>query len=220
MFLENFKKWFFPYFCLLFRKIFSMTSFCSSELMKSASECSTGEIIISRIRFSSNEMVKSREDVTNLIRMAKIQKGITWKSVAEKVGRSKEWTTAACLGQMAMTKEQAEKVGEMFDLPESAITWLQAVPQKGTPGIPTDPTTYRLYEVRLHLICFKKLLVMRGFFFFFGFDRKIRAGTENQLKWFRCFWFHKPVGWNNCSLVPVTYLVGHLSVLFSKIFSL
>lgn len=92
-------------------------------------------------------MVKSREDVTNLIRMAKIQKGITWKSVAEKVGRSKEWTTAACLGQMAMTKEQAEKVGEMFDLPESAIAWLQAVPQKGTPGIPTDPTTYRLYEV-------------------------------------------------------------------------
>ncbi|MCP9266327.1 Cyanase [Dirofilaria immitis] len=56
--------------------------------------------------------------------------GITWKSVAEKIGKSKEWTTAACLGQMTMSKKQAEKVAEIFDLPESALSWLQTVPQK------------------------------------------------------------------------------------------
>ncbi|VDN30893.1 unnamed protein product [Gongylonema pulchrum] len=115
-------------------------------------------------------MLRSREDVTNLIRAAKVQKGITWKAVSEKLRASKEWTTAACLGQMAMTKEQAEKVADLFDLPENAIAWLQVVPQKekvadlfdlpenaiawlqvvpqkGISGIPTDPTIYRLYEV-------------------------------------------------------------------------
>ncbi|EJW87562.1 cyanate hydratase, partial [Wuchereria bancrofti] len=61
----------------------------------------------------------------------KVQKGVTWKSVAEKIGKSKEWTTAACLGQMVMSKEQAEKVAEIFDLPESALLWLQTASQKG-----------------------------------------------------------------------------------------
>ncbi|KAL3981739.1 cyanase [Acanthocheilonema viteae] len=91
--------------------------------------------------------MKSREDVTKLILSTKIQKGITWKSVAEKIGKSKEWTTAACLGQMTMTKEQAEKIVEIFDLPESALSWLQTVSQRGTSGISSDPLLYRLHEV-------------------------------------------------------------------------
>ena len=41
-----------------------------------------------------------REDVTDLIAFRKIKKGIKWSEVAKKVGQSKEWTTAACLGQM------------------------------------------------------------------------------------------------------------------------
>ncbi|VDK87967.1 unnamed protein product [Litomosoides sigmodontis] len=93
------------------------------------------------------DMMKSRADVTNLILTTKIQKGITWKSVAEKIGKSKEWTTAACLGQMTMTKEQAEKVAEIFDLPESALSWLQTVSERGAPGISSDPLLYRLHEV-------------------------------------------------------------------------
>uniref|UniRef100_A0AAF5PG78 Cyanate hydratase n=2 Tax=Wuchereria bancrofti TaxID=6293 RepID=A0AAF5PG78_WUCBA len=95
----------------------------------------------------SVEVMKSRQDVTNLILATKVQKGVTWKSVAEKIGKSKEWTTAACLGQMVMSKEQAEKVAEIFDLPESALLWLQTASQKGTPGIPSDPILYRLHEV-------------------------------------------------------------------------
>ncbi len=59
----------------------------------------------------------TRNDVTDLIYSAKVQKGITWSSVAKKVGQSKEWVTAACLGQMTLTKEQAEKVGKIFGLP-------------------------------------------------------------------------------------------------------
>src|SRR4051794_33141849 len=58
-----------------------------------------------------------RQDVTDLITFRRITKGIKWAEVARKVGVSKEWTTAACLGQMQMTKKQAEAVGEIFALP-------------------------------------------------------------------------------------------------------
>jgi cyanate lyase len=72
-----------------------------------------------------------REDVTDLIAFRKIKGGIKWTEVAKKVGQSKEWTTAACLGQMQMTKKQAETVGRIFDLPEEAVLILQTVPYKG-----------------------------------------------------------------------------------------
>jgi cyanate lyase len=90
-----------------------------------------------------------REDVTDLIAFRKLKSGIKWSEVAKKVGASKEWTTAACLGQMQMTKKQAEAVGRLFDLPEEAVLLLQTVPYKGSlpSAVPTDPLIYRLYEL-------------------------------------------------------------------------
>jgi cyanate lyase len=73
----------------------------------------------------------TREDVTDLIYSIKVRRGIKWTDVAKKVGYSKEWVTAACLGQMTLTKEQAEKVGKIFGLPAEAVKLLQAVPYKG-----------------------------------------------------------------------------------------
>jgi len=94
-------------------------------------------------------MIVSREEVTNLIVATKVTQGISWKDVAEKVGQSKEWTTSACLGQMAFDKTQAETVGEIFGLTDEAIAWLQIAPYKGSlpTAIPTDPLIYRWYEV-------------------------------------------------------------------------
>jgi cyanate lyase len=91
----------------------------------------------------------TREDVTDLIYSIKIRKGIKWADVAKKVGQSKEWVTAACLGQMTLTKEQAHKVGKIFGLPDDAVKLLQVVPYKGSlpTAIPTDPLIYRLYEL-------------------------------------------------------------------------
>ncbi len=91
----------------------------------------------------------TREDVTDLIYSAKVQKGIKWADVAKKVGESKEWVTAACLGQMTLTKEQAGKVGKIFGLPAEAVKLLQAVPYKGSlpTAVPTDPLIYRWYEI-------------------------------------------------------------------------
>ena len=90
-----------------------------------------------------------RADVTDLIQFRKLKTGIKWSDVASKVGASKEWTTAACLGQMQMTKKQAETVGKMFDLPEDAVLLLQTVPYKGSlpTAVPTDPLIYRWYEI-------------------------------------------------------------------------
>ena len=57
-----------------------------------------------------------REHVTEMILAAKHRKRIKWADVAGEVGKSKEWVTAGCLGQMTFTKEQAEVVGKLFEL--------------------------------------------------------------------------------------------------------
>ena len=90
-----------------------------------------------------------REDVTDLIAFRKVTMGIRWADVAKKVGQSKEWTTAACLGQMQMTKKQAQTVGKIFGLPADAVLLLQTVPYKGSlpTAVPTDPLIYRWYEI-------------------------------------------------------------------------
>ena len=91
----------------------------------------------------------NRHDVTEMIVAAKIEKGLSWVTVAEAVGASKEWVTAGCLGQMTFTAEQAAVVGRLFDLPPMAIKLLQVVPYKGSlpSQVPTDPLIYRLYEI-------------------------------------------------------------------------
>jgi cyanate lyase len=92
----------------------------------------------------------NRLEVTEKIISTKVSKGIKWEDVAKKVGESKEWTTALCLGQMTATAGAGQGGGQ--DLrPECADEqkWLQVVPYKGslpTP-VPTDPLIYRWYEI-------------------------------------------------------------------------
>ena len=103
----------------------------------------------------------NRMDVTEKIVATKVSKGIKWSDVAEKVGQSKEWVTAACLGQMQMTKEQANAVGKIFGLNAEEKKWLQVVPYKGSlpTAVPTDPLIYRFYElVMVYGTTFKELI--------------------------------------------------------------
>jgi cyanate lyase len=102
-----------------------------------------------------------RNDVTEAIVAARIRKGIKWADVAKKVGLSKEWVTAGCLGQMTFTEEQAKKIGKIFGLPEEAVKLLQVVPYKGSlpTAVPTDPLIYRFYElVNVYGTTFKELI--------------------------------------------------------------
>ena len=91
----------------------------------------------------------NRIEVTEKIITAKVSKGITWESVATKIGLSKEWVTAGCLGQMTFDPTQAAIVGEIFGLDADEQKWLQVVPYKGSlpSAIPTDPLIYRWYEI-------------------------------------------------------------------------
>jgi cyanate lyase len=91
----------------------------------------------------------NRNDITEKIVAAKVSKGITWQSVAERIGQSKGWTTALCLGQMTANDEQARALGEIFGLSVEEQKWLKVVPYKGSlpTSVPTDPLIYRWYEI-------------------------------------------------------------------------
>jgi cyanate lyase len=103
----------------------------------------------------------NRDIVTEKIVTTKVMKKIRWADVAAKVGQSKEWTTAACLGQMTLNAEQAAVVAGIFDLSEDEAAWLQVVPYKGSlpESVPTDPLIYRFYElVNVYGTTFKALI--------------------------------------------------------------
>jgi cyanate lyase len=91
----------------------------------------------------------NRMEVTEKIVSAKVAKGIKWEDVAGRVGQSKEWTTALCLGQMTASAEQAAILGDIFGLTDDECKWLQVVPYKGSlpTAVPTDPLIYRWYEI-------------------------------------------------------------------------
>ncbi|MDQ5896093.1 MAG: cyanase [Pseudomonadota bacterium] len=103
----------------------------------------------------------SRLDVTEKIIATKVAKGLKWADVAREVGLSKEWVTAACLGQMTLDAGQAAVIARLFDLSETEARWLQVVPYKGSlpTSVPTDPLIYRFYElVSVYGTTFKELI--------------------------------------------------------------
>ncbi|MGE8641173.1 MAG: cyanase, partial [Achromobacter sp.] len=103
----------------------------------------------------------SRAEVTELIVTRKLEKKLTWTAIAEAVGQSKEWTTAALLGQMTLTEEQALAAARVLDLPDDAVVQLQVVPYKGSlpTSVPTDPLIYRFYElISVYGTTFKALI--------------------------------------------------------------
>lgn len=103
----------------------------------------------------------TRNEVTELIITQKLKLNLTWKQLADAIGLSKEWTTAALLGQMTLSAEQASTIGSMLQLPPEATTQLQVVPYKGSlpTAVPTDPLIYRFYElISVYGTTFKALI--------------------------------------------------------------
>lgn len=103
----------------------------------------------------------TRDEVTELIVLQKQRKELTWPQLADAIGQSKEWATAALLGQMTLSSTQAKVVGEMLDLPDDAVMQLQVVPYKGSlpTSVPTDPLIYRFYElINVYGTTFKALI--------------------------------------------------------------
>ncbi len=90
-----------------------------------------------------------REEATEIITAERLRQGRTWAQLAEAAGHSQVWTTAALLGQQAMPRNSAERVGAALDLDDEVVAALQRSPSKGSLGdvVPTDPLIYRFYEI-------------------------------------------------------------------------
>lgn len=92
----------------------------------------------------------TRADVTEKILSAKRRKKLSWRTIADEIGgASPVLVTAACLGQMRMTEEQAEKAAKLFGLDEEEGILLTEIPYRGSlpTQVPTDPLIYRFYEL-------------------------------------------------------------------------
>jgi cyanate lyase len=102
-----------------------------------------------------------RAELTEKVLTTKLKKGLTWAQIAKEVGRSPVWTTAALLGQMTMSKEEAQKASKLLGFSDDEMALLQVVPTRGSldSAVPVDPTIYRFYElVQVYGTTWKELI--------------------------------------------------------------
>lgn len=105
----------------------------------------------------------TREELTEKIVAHKMMTGFKWEDVGKAIGKSKEWTCAALLGQLSLTKDEVDAAGNVmginFSPDETAL--LMSVPYRGSlpTQIPTDPLIYRFYEItQVYGSTFKSLI--------------------------------------------------------------
>lgn len=92
----------------------------------------------------------ARENLTHKILDEKRRCGLTWKEIAAAVGPgSPILYTAALLGQMTLTKDEAENAAKLLHLSETEAALLTEPPYRGSLATvpPTDPLIYRFYEL-------------------------------------------------------------------------
>ncbi|MDP5292344.1 cyanase [Oceanimonas sp. CHS3-5] len=91
----------------------------------------------------------ARLALTDRIMAIKGEKDLSYAQLAEGTGLSTTFITAALLGQHPLPAEAAAVVAEKLALDAEATALLQTIPMRGSlePGVPTDPTVYRFYEM-------------------------------------------------------------------------
>jgi cyanate lyase len=92
----------------------------------------------------------TRTELCEKIAAVKREKKLTWQDLAREISSgSPVMTTAALLGQMRLTEEEAERAAAVLDLSAAEAQLLTEIPYRGSlpPGPPTDPLVYRLYEM-------------------------------------------------------------------------
>jgi len=91
-----------------------------------------------------------RSELTEKILDIKREKGWSWKYICEQIGgMSPVLVTGALLGQHKLTKPQAAKAADLFNLSKVEAALLNEVPTRGEGAAmpPTDPLIYRFYEL-------------------------------------------------------------------------
>jgi cyanate lyase len=93
----------------------------------------------------------NRSELTSAILNKKRENKLTWKAIAAKIapGASPIFVTAALLGQMTLTQQQADAAAALFHLSPEQQTLLTEPPYRGSlpAGPPTDPLIYRFHEL-------------------------------------------------------------------------
>jgi cyanate lyase len=91
----------------------------------------------------------TRNETTERVLAAKLEKQLTFLAIAQAVGRHPVWVTAALLGQAAMSADEAQKAASVLGLGADVAISLQEIPSRGSLGsaVPVDPTIYRFYEI-------------------------------------------------------------------------
>ena len=96
------------------------------------------------------ETMMKRADLTEKILDIKRENGWTWKHICGEIGGfSPMLITAALLGQMKLTRPQAQSAAKLFGLSKEEERLLNEVPYRGSIPTwpPTDPLIYRFYEL-------------------------------------------------------------------------
>src|SRR3974390_2903377 len=91
-----------------------------------------------------------RSELTEKILNVKRENGWSDKYIHQQIGGySPVLLVGALLGQMKLTKPQAAKAADLFGLSKAQAALLNEVPMRGAgvPMPPTDPLTYRFYEL-------------------------------------------------------------------------
>jgi cyanate lyase len=104
-----------------------------------------------------------RSALTSIILEKKLANKLTWESIAAEIapGASPLFITAALLGQMTLTADQAAAAARLFDLSPDQQALLTVPPYRGSlpDGPPTDPLIYRFYElIQVYGTTFKELI--------------------------------------------------------------
>jgi cyanate lyase len=91
----------------------------------------------------------NKSAMTATILAAKTAKRLTWESIAAAAGLSEVYATSACLGENALSAEEARRVGELLGLPLEAVYALTTFADKGeaSPAVPKEPLQYRFQEI-------------------------------------------------------------------------
>jgi cyanate lyase len=91
----------------------------------------------------------TRVEATEKVLEAKKARGLTFKAIAEAVGRHKVFVTSALLGQSTLSAEEAQRAVALLGLGPEVAAALQEIPTRGSLGqpVPVDPLIYRFHEI-------------------------------------------------------------------------
>jgi cyanate lyase len=90
----------------------------------------------------------NKQEMTDVIVTTKVNKGLTWETIANDLGLSPVWLTSACLGMNSASKDIAAAIVNYLGLEPDVAIALEAYPTKiWQQDVPTDPLIYRFHEI-------------------------------------------------------------------------